>query len=340
MIELRSVKKSFGDSVVLDGIDLSIAEGEICGLIGVSGAGKSTLLRCLNRLEEIDEGQVIVDGTDIATLSKKELIAFRRQVGMVFQQFSLMERRTVYENVFLPLRFAHSRRSQVDSRIREILDLVGLGDKLDQVPRQLSGGQKQRVGIARALATQPKVLLSDEATSALDPETTRSILDLLATINRELGLTILLITHEMAVIRAIAQRVAVLDAGRIVEQGDVFDLFTRPQHETTRSFLAAESGRELPAFVASQIRPEPVPGGQVVVRIVFRGPFATHPVLSQLARELGIDVNILGGAVDSIAGRPFGTLIVGLPNNGSSLDKALAFLKARDLDTEVLGHVA
>ena len=345
-VRFEGVSKTFaareGQSAVaaLADIDLSVRAGSILGVIGRSGAGKSTLIRLVNGLERPTAGRVLVGGTDVARLAEEDLRQLRRSIGMIFQHFNLLSSRTVYGNVALPLEIAGIARAEIRARVDPLIELVGLADKRDRYPAELSGGQKQRVGIARALATRPSVLLSDEATSALDPETTRSILDLLRTINKELKLTILLITHEMAVIRGIAQDVAVIEGGRIVEQGDVFDLFTRPQHETTRSFLAAESGRELPAFVASQIRPEPVPGGQVVVRIVFRGPFATHPVLSQLARELGIDVNILGGAVDSIAGRPFGTLIVGLPNNGSSLDKALAFLKARDLDTEVLGHVA
>jgi ABC-type metal ion transport system, ATPase component len=333
-------RKSSAAVHALAGIDLDVPRSSIVGVIGRSGAGKSTLIRLVNGLEKPTAGRVIVDGTDVAQLGERALRSVRRSIGMVFQHFNLLSSRTVFDNVALPLEIAGTDAATIEARVTPLLDLVGLADKRGRYPAELSGGQKQRVGIARALAMEPKVLLSDEATSALDPETTRSILDLLGTINRELGLTILLITHEMAVIRAIAQRVAVLDAGRIVEQGDVFDLFTRPQHETTKTFLAAESGRELPAFVADQIRAEPMPGGQVVVRIVFRGPFATHPVLSQVTRELGIDVNILGGAVDSIAGRPFGTLIVGLPNDGTSLDKALAFLKERDLDTEVLGHVA
>ena len=193
-----------------------------------------------------------------------------------------------------------------------MLALVGLTDKHNRYPAELSGGQKQRVGIARALATKPKVLLSDEATSALDPETTRSILDLLARINAELGLTIVLITHEMAVIRSIAREVAVIEGGRIVEQGDVFDVFTRPQHEVTRSFLADETGRALPPYVANRLQTEPAAGSQAIIRIGFRGPHATDPVLARLARDLNIEANILAGSVDEIAGRPFGTLVIGV----------------------------
>jgi D-methionine transport system ATP-binding protein len=229
-------------------------------------------------------------------------------------------------------------RAAVTARVEELLALVGLSDKRNRYPSELSGGQKQRVGIARALATKPKVLLSDEATSALDPETTRSILDLLARINAELGLTILLITHEMSVIRTIAREVAVIEGGRIVEQGSVFDVFTRPQHEVTRSFLAHEAGRALPPYVASRLRPDATPGSQAVVRIGFRGPHATDPVLARLARDLHVEANILAGSVDEIAGRPWGTLVIGVPE--ASLPKTLDFLKQYGLDTEVLGHVA
>ena len=238
----------------------------------------------------------------------------------------------------MPLEVAGYDKAAIRARVDELLALVGLTDKRDRYPSELSGGQKQRVGIARALATKPKVLLSDEATSALDPETTRSILDLLARINAELGLTILLITHEMAVIRAIAHEVAVIDGGRIVEQGDVFDVFTRPQHEATRSFLADETGRALPPYVADRLRAEASPGSQAVVRIGFRGPHATDPVLARLARDLDVDDNILTGSVDDIAGRPCGTLVVGVPE--TSLAKTLDFLKQHGLDTEVLGHVS
>lgn len=257
---------------------------------------------------------------------------------MIFQHFNLLSSRTAAQNIALPLEVAGYDKAAIAARVDELLDLVGLSDKRNRYPSELSGGQKQRVGIARALATKPKVLLSDEATSALDPETTRSILDLLARINAELGLTILLITHEMAVIRSIAKEVAVIEGGRIVEQGGVFDVFTRPQHEVTRSFLADETGRALPVYVANRLRPEPAPGGQAVVRIGFRGPHATDPVLARLARDLNIEANILAGSVDEIAGQPCGILVIGVPE--ASLGRALDFLKQYGLDTEVLGHVA
>ena len=324
----------------LSGIDLRVAEGSILGVIGRSGAGKSTLIRLVNGLEAATVGRVVVDGTEVTGLDERGLRDVRRRVGMIFQHFNLLSSRTAYDNVALPLEIAGAPRAEIRGRIEPLLDLVGLSDKRDRYPAELSGGQKQRVGIARALATRPKVLLSDEATSALDPETTRSILELLSSINRELGLTILLITHEMSVIRAVAREVAVIEAGHIVEHGDVFDVFTRPQHPTTRSFLGAETGHDLPGYLRAHLRPEPSPGGAVALRILFRGPHATDPVLSEMSRTVGVDLNILSGSVDEIAGRPFGTLVVSLPNEPAKLDRALGFLRDRELDTEVIGYVA
>ncbi|CAH1654200.1 methionine ABC transporter ATP-binding protein [Chelatococcus asaccharovorans] len=324
----------------LEDIDLTVRRGAILGVIGRSGAGKSTLIRLVNGLEKPTAGRVLVDGTDVARLPEKDLRQLRRSIGMIFQHFNLLSSRTVYDNIALPLEIAGASREDIRQRVDPLIELVGLADKRNRYPAELSGGQKQRVGIARALATRPKVLLSDEATSALDPETTRSILDLLATINAELKLTILLITHEMAVIRGIARDVAVIDNGRIVEKGDVFDLFTRPRHPTTRTFLAAESGRALPAYVAERLTERAAPGSQAVLRIIFRGSHATDPVLSQITRTFAIDVNILGGTVDAIAGRPFGTLIVAVPDEADLLKRVTAFLTARGLDVEALGFIA
>ncbi len=343
IVRLEKISKVFagrdGQQVTaLREIDLAVPQGSVLGVIGRSGAGKSTLIRLVNGLEKPSSGKVIVDGADIAALPETALRHARRSIGMIFQHFNLLSSRTAAENVALPLEVAGYDKASIRTRVEELLALVGLSDKRNRYPSELSGGQKQRVGIARALATKPKVLLSDEATSALDPETTRSILDLLARINAELGLTIMLITHEMSVIRDLAKEVAVIEGGRIVEQGDVFEVFTRPQHEVTRSFLADEAGRALPPYVASRLRPEAAPGSQAVIRIGFRGPHATDPVLARLARDLDIEPNILAGSVDEIAGRPWGTLVIGVPE--ASLATTLDFLKQFGLDTEVLGHVA
>ena len=267
IVRLEKASKTFpgrdGQPVTaLQDIDLTVPQGSILGVIGRSGAGKSTLIRLVNGLEKPSSGKVIVDGADIAALPEAALRHARRSIGMIFQHFNLLSSRTAAQNIALPLEVAGYDKAEIRTRVEELLALVGLTDKRDRYPSELSGGQKQRVGIARALATKPKVLLSDEATSALDPETTRSILDLLARINDELGLTILLITHEMAVIRNIAREVAVIEGGRIVEQGDVFEVFTRPQHEVTRSFLADESGRALPPYVQNGSRPRRRPAAR------------------------------------------------------------------------------
>lgn len=343
IVRLEGISKVFegrgrADVAALDGIDLALPRGSVLGVIGRSGAGKSTLIRLVNGLERPSLGRVVVDGAEISALPEPALRHARRSIGMIFQHFNLLSSRTAAQNVALPLEVAGYDRAAIRARVDELLALVGLSDKRDRYPAELSGGQKQRVGIARALATNPKVLLSDEATSALDPETTRQILDLLARINRELGLTILLITHEMAVIRSIAHEVAVIEGGRIVERGDVFDVFTRPQHPVTRSFLGEETGRTLPPYLASRLTPEPTPRSQAVLRITFRGPHATDPILARLARDLDIETTILAGTVDEIGGRPFGTLIVGVPEG--ALPSTLAFLGHYGLDTEVLGHVA
>ncbi len=345
-IEFRQVRKTFaarrGGAPVtaLERIDLSVARSEIVGVIGRSGAGKSTLIRLVNGLEKPSSGRIVVDGVEISSLGERQLGPVRRSIGMIFQHFNLLSSRSVYGNVALPLEIAGVDKAAIRARVEPLLEMVGLADKRDRYPAELSGGQKQRVGIARALATKPSVLLSDEATSALDPETTASILDLLARIQREFGLTILLITHEMSVIRRIAHRVAVIDGGRIVEQGRGAGGFANPGPEVPRSFLARETGRRVPAFVAERLQPDPIPGGRAVMRIVFRGEHATDPVLSQLSRELGLDLNILSGSIERIAGQPFGILLVALPGDADTLARARTFLDARRLHTELIGHVA
>ena len=346
MVELIGVSKRFkprGASLevaALNGVDLSIPRGSIAGIIGRSGAGKSTLVRLLNGLERPTEGRVLVDGTEVSHLTGSALREARRSIGMIFQHFNLLSSRTAFDNVALPLELQGQSKQAIKARVEPLLELVGLTDKRDRYPAELSGGQKQRVGIARALATEPKLLLSDEATSALDPETTQAILGLLARINRELGLTIVLITHEMDVVKEIAHQVTVLDRGSIVEQGDVFDVFTRPQHEVTRAFLGAVSSRALPAFIADRLHAEPGPDCQALIRITFAGPHATDPVVTRLSRHLDTDVTILQGEVDAIGGRPFGSLVVALPAPGDTLSRATAYLQQFDLGVEHLGYVS
>ncbi|WP_406854183.1 methionine ABC transporter ATP-binding protein [Alsobacter sp. KACC 23698] len=344
-IRFEKASKVFGprrgqpELTALDGIDLSVPKGSIMGVIGRSGAGKSTLIRLVNGLERTTGGAVWVDGVNVAGLDEASLRTVRRSVGMVFQHFNLLSSRTVFDNVALPLEIAGGDKAQARSAVERLLALVGLSDKRDRYPAELSGGQKQRVGIARALATDPSVLLCDEATSALDPETTSSILHLLGSLRDRLGLTILLITHEMQVIKEICDRVAVLEAGRIVEEGAVFDVLTKPRHPTTASFLASVTGVEPPPDIAQTLRPEAYPGGSAVVRITFTGENATSPVISRLTRVLGIDFNILAGRIERIAGRPYGRLLVSLPSDEPGLSASLSALARLELGSEVIGHV-
>ena len=346
MIQLDQVSKHYpppkrgGPAVTaLNEVSLTVEAGEIYGIIGRSGAGKSTLIRVVNQLEAPTSGRVLVDGVEISALSGAALRRERRGIGMIFQHFNLLSSRSVFDNVALPLELAGLSKAAIRAMVEPLLELVGLTDKRNRYPAELSGGQKQRVGIARALATEPKVLLCDEATSALDPETTRDVLRLIAEINRKLGLTVVLITHEMHVIKEICHKVAVLEAGRVIEQGSVFEVFTRPQHPTTRSFIGMVTGVDLPPALANQLQADPQPGGEAVLLIRFVGDSADQPILSRLARHHGIDANILSGRIDHIQGRPFGTLVVALPN-GETLGTALAFFQSHQLSVEVLGHVA
>lgn len=315
----------------LAGVDLHIQAGEVFGIIGRSGAGKSTLIRMLNLLERPTQGQVWVDGNDITQYNDASLRAFRQGVGMVFQHFNLLRSRTVLDNVCFPLKLAGMPKVQRLQRARQVLDLVGLSDHINKYPRQLSGGQQQRVGIARALANQPKILLCDEATSALDPETTQSILRLLVDINRDLGLTIVLITHGMDVIRTVCDRVAVIEAGRIVESGKVLDVFLHPRHAVTQSLLS-ESGIEADAW-----RDRLHENVGKVLRLSFRGNHVSQPVLSQICRNLGIDFSILQGTVGHIKDTPYGQLVVALQGAAQSAYETLhAQLKQAGVECEEL----
>ncbi len=334
MIEFHQVHKAYpvqGRTITaLQPCDLRIEAGQVFGLIGHSGAGKSTLLRLINRLEEPSGGRIVIDGEDITALDAQGLRRFRQQVGMIFQHFNLLASKTVAANVALPLQLAGELdRSQIASRVSQLLQRVGLAEHADKYPAQLSGGQKQRVGIARALATEPKILLCDEATSALDPQTTGQVLQLLAEINRELGLTIVLITHEMDVIRRVCDQVAVMDAGVIVEQGPVADVFLHPQHPTTRRFVQEDEqldeDEQRDDFAHVQGR---------ILRLTFRGEATYAPLLGTVARETGVDYSILAGRIDRIKDTPYGQLTLAL--TGGDLDAAMARFRAADVHLEVL----
>jgi len=334
VIEFQRVQKTYRvagrDVPALQATDLRVAAGEVFGLIGHSGAGKSTLLRLINRLENPTGGRIIVDGEDITALDADGLRRFRRRVGMIFQHFNLLSSRTVADNVALPLRLAGELSvADIDRRVAELLRRVGLEDHARKYPAQLSGGQKQRVGIARALATDPKILLCDEATSALDPQTTAQVLQLLGEINRELGLTIVLITHEMDVIRRVCDRVAVMDAGRIVEQGTVAQVFLHPTHPTTRRFVLEDESIDEQAQYEDFAN---VPGR--ILRLTFQGEATYRPLLGTVARETGVDYSILAGRIDRIKDTPYGQLTLAL--TGGDVDAALSRLQAAEVHVEVL----
>ena len=335
---LRGIEKSFPGGVqALHGIDLDIREGEIFGIIGRSGAGKSTLLRVLNLLERPTQGSVQFDGRDLLALEPAELRNVRRRIGMIFQHFNLLSSRTVAENVALPLELAGLPKERIAARVTELLELVGLAAQRDRYPAQISGGQKQRVGIARALANEPRVLLCDEATSALDPETTQSILELLADINRRLGLTIVLITHQMQVIKAVAHRVLVLEHGKLVEQGHVADIFTEPKHEITRTMLREVIGSDIPPGVRERAERLLAGGQGHIWRLTFRGEAVDRPALTVAGERFGIVFNILHGYIDEIQGLPFGALVVtavaaqGAPE---ALREAQAYLATQEFHVE------
>lgn len=334
MIIFKNVTKTFsGKTTVhaLSGLDLAIPAGEIFGVIGQSGAGKSTLLRCINMLERPDSGEVWVDGTRMNDLDAKNLRAARKKTGMIFQHFNLLNSRTVFQNIAFPLELAGYAKQNILKRVIDLAALVDLSDKLESYPGQLSGGQKQRVGIARALATEPRLLLCDEATSALDPETTISVLNLLKTINERLKLTIVLITHEMAVIQEICDNVAVLDNGILQEAGPVIDVFTRPQSEATR--------RMLQGFWASKFSPEQLQGTlDTLLKLTFVGDKAHQPIISQMIREHKVDVNILFGRIDQMKNEPFGMLIVELVGHDGQVAQAMEFLRENQVEVEVLNR--
>ncbi|KWX77518.1 methionine ABC transporter ATP-binding protein [Paenibacillus riograndensis] len=336
MIELKGLTKVYGKgskaAVALSGLNLSIKKGEIFGVIGHSGAGKSTLIRCINLLERPTEGEVWVDGVELTSLSQGQLQEQRRKIGMIFQHFNLLSSATVYDNIAFPLRLAGTPKAQIERKVLELLALVGLEEHSRKYPAQLSGGQKQRVGVARALASDPDVLLCDEATSALDPQTTDSILRLLLDINRKFHLTIVLITHEMHVIQSICDRVAVIHGGGIVEQGEVADVFLKPQHEVTKDFIRSENQHEGPLRVALEAVHDKYSKS---VKITFLGQKTYESTLSHVVRGTGVDFAILQGTISTIKDVPYGQLLVRFEGSAQAVEATLAELAAQGLDVEV-----
>ena len=312
MIELKNVSKVFknkdNEVRALDGVDLTIEDGDIYGIIGFSGAGKSTLIRTINALEVPTSGQVLVDGEDINKLSKAQLRGKRKKIGMIFQQFNLLETKTVYENIALPLVLNHVPKEQIRKKVEEVLEYVELTDKKNTYPSKLSGGQKQRVGIARALATEPSILLSDESTSALDPKTTKAILSLLKKINKELKITIVLITHEMNVIQSICNHVAVMENGRIVERGEVLDIFSEPKQEITRNFVKTVINDSVPELLVEGIKSEKK--NNKLLKLKFLDSDSTESVLSGVNKNYDVETNILFANISEIQERVLGIIIV------------------------------
>ncbi|RIQ30259.1 methionine ABC transporter ATP-binding protein [Jiangella rhizosphaerae] len=334
LISFQDVTKDFGsgDRAVraVDGVTLDIEAGEIFGVIGYSGAGKSTLVRLVNALETVTSGRLLVDGQDVTALREAELRRLRAGIGMAFQQFNLLNSRTVAGNVAYPLKVAGWPRERRAARVAELLDYVGIADKAKAYPRQLSGGQKQRVGIARALATSPRILLADEATSALDPDTTQDVLALLRRVNRELGVTVVVITHEMDVIRSLAHRVAVMEAGRVIEHGPVYDVFAAPRERATRRFVATTL-KDRPTPEAVERLRHRHPGRIVTVGIRESGVDVTAAL-----RAHGVDGTIVFGGITEIDERPFGSLTLELTGPDAAIDALLADLRSRT-DVDDLG---
>ncbi len=322
IIQIQHLSKNFGggpDEVrALTDISLDIRQGEIFGIIGLSGAGKSTLVRCMNLLERPTSGKVIVDGKDMTAFSEKELRLQRRKMTMIFQSFNLLMQRTCLKNVCFPMEIAGVSRSQAEKRARQLLDIVGLADKAGAYPSQLSGGQKQRVAVARALATDPKVLLCDEATSALDPTTTVSILELLRDLNAKLGVTVVVITHQMSVIEAICSRVAILDGGQVAELGEVQEIFSNPATDAARRLVypGGASVSQCPASTRA-------------VRLSFNGGTAYQPLIASVAIDCGVKLNILGADTRNVGGKALGTMLLGLPEDLNEAAKALSYIRAQ-----------
>ncbi|KQH91022.1 methionine ABC transporter ATP-binding protein MetN [Vibrio fluvialis] len=343
MIEISHVNKVFyqGNKEIhaLKDINLNIPQGTIFGVIGSSGAGKSTLIRCVNMLETPTSGEVIVDGVDLTKLNSKQLSETRRNIGMIFQHFNLLSSRTVFENIALPLELSGKDDQHIERKVSELLTLVGLADKRDSYPSNLSGGQKQRVAIARALASDPKVLLCDEATSALDPATTQSILELLKEINRKLNITMLLITHEMDVVKSICHEVAIIGGGELVEKGSVGDIFAHPKTELAHQFIRSTLDLSIPDDYQARLNAERVEGSYPLVRLEFTGSTVDAPLMSQIARKFNIDVSILSSDLDYAGGVKFGMMVAEIYGNEQDDIAAMQYLRDHNVKVEVLGYV-
>lgn len=343
MIELRNITKNFthkGKQITaLSGVSLHVPKGKIFGVIGSSGAGKSTLIRCVNLLEKPSSGEVFIDGCNLLQLSNSKLAVERRNIGMIFQHFNLMSSRTVFKNIAFPLELAHTSEEEIKTRVSELLALVGLQDKANDYPASLSGGQKQRVAIARTLATNPKILLCDEATSALDPATTESILALLKDINKRLHITILLITHEMNVVKSICDQVAVISHGKLIEQGAVSEIFSHPKTETTREFIASSLKVNIPEEYLEKLSLIPAPFKKPLIKLEFTGQSTEDPVISEVSRLFGVNNNILYAQIEYAGSVKFGAMVIEVSATDEAHLQALDYYQSKNIRTEVLGYV-
>lgn len=344
MIKLNNITKIFTlpdkKLTALDNVSLHVPKGQICGVIGASGAGKSTLIRCVNLLERPTHGAVIIGDVDLTQLSDAELVKTRRQIGMIFQHFNLLTSRTVFENVALPLELENKLKAEIQEKTTALLALVGLSDKHNVYPANLSGGQKQRVAIARALASDPKVLLCDEATSALDPATTQSILKLLKEINRTLGITILLITHEMEVVKRICDQVAVIDKGRLIEQGTVSEIFSNPKTELAQEFISSTFHITLPEEYLENLSDTPKHAKSYpIIKFEFTGRSVDAPLLSQASKKFGVELSILTSQIDYAGGVKFGFTIAEVEGDEDAITQAKVYLMENNVRVEVLGYV-
>ena len=344
MIKLNNITKIFTlpdkKLTALDNVSLHVPKGQICGVIGASGAGKSTLIRCVNLLERPTHGAVLIDDLDLTQLSEAELVKTRRQIGMIYQHFNLLTSRTVFENVALPLELENKSKAEIQEKTTALLALVGLSDKHNVYPANLSGGQKQRVAIARALASDPKVLLCDEATSALDPATTQSILKLLKEINRTLGITILLITHEMEVVKRICDQVAVIDKGRLIEQGTVSEIFSNPKTELAQEFISSTFHITLPEEYLENLSDTPKHAKSYpIIKFEFTGRSVDAPLLSQASKKFGVELSILTSQIDYAGGVKFGFTIAEVEGDEDAITQTKVYLMENNVRVEVLGYV-
>ena len=343
MIELKNITKTFEHkgkkNIALSNISLSVSEGKIVGVIGESGAGKSTLIRCVNLLERPNSGEVWIDGQNLMELSPSKLTSARRNIGMIFQHFNLLSSRTVFDNIAFPLELNHTPKTKIKNRVYELVEMVGLTDKLDSYPANLSGGQKQRVAIARTLANNPKVLLSDEATSALDPSTTRSILSLLKDLNKELGITILLITHEMDVVKQICDDIAVMNGGKLIEQGSVSEIFSNPKTELAQRFISSSLHLEIPVDYKKRITHMPEEGKHPLLKLQISGNTVDEPVLSEISRLFDINNNIISAQMDYAGGVKFGVMLTEIIGTISKEMAAIEYLKSKNIKVTLLGYV-